>query len=304
MSAGGDQVRQEQRELANGRHGPWVIEYVESTGSTNVLAAADPIDRRVVVTNHQQAGKGRLGRAWETPAGVALTFSATVDPHLPDSDWPWVPLLAGEAVAAVMTDLGLRAEVKWPNDVLIDGAKIAGILVERVQSGSGRPLAVVGIGLNVHQQTLPVAAATSLALEGVRIDRADLLERMLRSLGERDDVIATVMTSVAQSLAEKHMHEVAGLSAEQLAAQVTASLKAEGILEHWRSEADGIHLVNGRCPYHKAAEISKLPCEADRKTIELLLGHDVEQLNRIVDGAACCEYLVRTPAEPQIIEIQ
>lgn len=146
--------------------------------------------------------------------------------------------------------------------------------------------------------------ATDKATQGVPPAYADLLERMLRSLGERDDVIATVMTSVAQSLAEKHMHEVAGLSAEQLAAQVTASLKAEGILEHWRSEADGIHLVNGRCPYHKAAEISKLPCEADRKTIELLLGHDVEQLNRIVDGAACCEYLVRTPAEPQIIEIQ
>ena len=62
--------------------------------------------------------------------------------------------------------------------------------------------------------------------------------------------------------------------------------------------------VNGRCPYHKAAEISKLPCEADRRTIELLLGHDVEQINRIVDGAARCEYLVRTPARPQIIEIQ
>ena len=93
-------------------------------------------------------------------------------------------------------------------------------------------------------------------------------------------------------------------STEELAAQVTESLRAEGILEEWRAEADGIHFVNGRCPYHKAAEISKLPCEADRRTIELLLGHDVEQINRIVDGAARCEYLVRTPARPQIIEIQ
>lgn len=146
--------------------------------------------------------------------------------------------------------------------------------------------------------------ATDKATQSVPPAYADLLERMLRSLGERDDVIATVMTSVAQSLAEKHMHEVAGLSAEELAAQVTESLKAEGILENWSSQADGIHLVNGRCPYHKAAEISKLPCEADRKTIELLLGHDVEQLNRIVDGADCCEYLVRNPAQPQIIEIR
>ncbi len=146
--------------------------------------------------------------------------------------------------------------------------------------------------------------ATEKATQGVPPAYADLLERMLRSLGERDDVIASVMTSVAESLAEKHMHKVAGLSAEELAAQVTESLRSEGILENWRAEADGIHLVNGRCPYHRAAEISKLPCEADRKAIELLLGRDVEQLNRIVDGAACCEYLVRVPTGPQVIEVQ
>jgi predicted ArsR family transcriptional regulator len=131
------------------------------------------------------------------------------------------------------------------------------------------------------------------------------MERMLRGLDEREDAIAAVMTSVAESLASKHLHEVAGLSAEELAAQVTTSLRAEGILEAWRTEADGIHLVNGRCPYHKAAEISKLPCESDRKAIEILLGQEVEQLNRIVDGAPCCEYLLRAePAQPQIIEVR
>ncbi|HNO65495.1 MAG TPA: DeoR family transcriptional regulator [Tepidiformaceae bacterium] len=145
--------------------------------------------------------------------------------------------------------------------------------------------------------------ATEKATEAVPPAYADLLERMLRGLGEQDEVIGAVMTSVAESLAEKHKSEVTGLSTEELAAQVTESLRAEGILEEWRAEADGIHFVNGRCPYHKAAEISKLPCEADRRTIELLLGHDVEQINRIVDGAARCEYLVRTPARPQIIEI-
>ncbi|MEO8540798.1 MAG: ArsR family transcriptional regulator [bacterium] len=146
-------------------------------------------------------------------------------------------------------------------------------------------------------------SATEKATQTVPPAYADLLERMLRGLGERDDVNSTVMMSVAESLASKHMHEVAGLSAEELAAQVTLSLRAEGILETWSSQTDGIHLVNGHCPYHKAAEISKLPCEADRKTIELLLGHDVEQLNRIVDGAACCEYLVRNSNQPQIIEV-
>ncbi len=147
--------------------------------------------------------------------------------------------------------------------------------------------------------------ATEKATQTVPPAYADLMERMLKGLGEREDVIAGVMASVAESVASKHRHEVFGLSQEDLVAQVTTSLRAEGILEAWHEEADGIHLINGRCPYHKAAEISKLPCESDKKAIELLLGHDVEQLNRIVDGASCCEYLVRNePARPQIIEVQ
>lgn len=146
--------------------------------------------------------------------------------------------------------------------------------------------------------------ATEKATQSVPPAYADLLERMLKSLGEREDVNLSVIMSVAESLASKHRHEVLGLSEEELVAQVTASMREEGILEGWRTEDDGIHLVNGRCPYHKAAEISKLPCESDRKAIELLLGHDVEQLNRIVDGAPCCEYLVRArTSQPQIIEV-
>lgn len=162
--------------------------------------------------------------------------------------------------------------------------------VKTVKQATGRPYYVY-FATEKTTQAMPPAYA-------------DLLERMLHSLGEREDVISTVMTSVAESLASKHRMKVSGLTVEEAAAQVTASLKAEGILEEWRTESDGIHLVNGRCPYHKAAEISKLPCESDRQAIELLLGQDVEQLNRIVDGAACCEYLVRARLEPQIIELE
>lgn len=128
---------------------------------------------------------------------------------------------------------------------------------------------------------------------------ADLLERMLRSLGEREDVIAQVMDSVAESVARKHRGEVtdtADETYETRIGQVTESLKQEGILQSWRADHDGFHLVNGQCPYRKAAEISPLPCQSDRKAIELLLGLDVEQLNRIVDGSPVCEYLVRSVA--------
>lgn len=123
---------------------------------------------------------------------------------------------------------------------------------------------------------------------------ADLLERMLRSLGQRG-VDQDVIRSVAESMASRHRAEMSDAEAappEVRVRVVTESLRAEGILDSWRAEEDGYHLVNAVCPYLRAAEISRLPCESDRKTIEMLLGADVEQLERIVDGAPCCEYLV------------
>lgn len=149
----------------------------DATPSTNALAAQDPVARRVVVTNHQTAGRGRLDRVWETPAGTSLTFSAVVDPQLEPQWWPLLPLMTGLAVSRA---IGPAAGLKWPNDVLIDDRKVCGILVERV--GTDRaPLAVIGIGVNVSQQPaeLPVETATSLAIEGLATDRAALLGEIL-----------------------------------------------------------------------------------------------------------------------------
>lgn len=175
----------------------------------------------------------------------------------------------------------------------LDNLRADGLVdVRAVRQATGRP----------YHAYFPTEKAT----QTIPPAYANLLERMLRSLGEQDTVISSVMASVAESLASRHRDEIPGNSAaiEEVIAQVTASLKTEGILEGWRSEADGFHLVNGSCPYHKAAEISTLPCESDRKAIELLLGLDVEQLNRIVDGAPRCEYLVRGGSgQPQIIEL-
>jgi len=147
--------------------------------------------------------------------------------------------------------------------------------------------------------------ATERAIGAMPAAYADLLERMLRGLGERDDVITSVMTSIAEALASRHREEVGATAGdpEKLVIRVTESLRPEGILDGWRSEEDGFHLVNGACPYRKAAEISPLPCESDRQAIELLLGLDVEQLNRIVDGSPVCEYLVRSVGGPQLIEV-
>jgi BirA family biotin operon repressor/biotin-[acetyl-CoA-carboxylase] ligase len=157
----------------------WTVRLHAEAGSTNALAATEPVRDTVVVADHQQAGRGRLDRDWVTPRGAALTFSAVVDPVVGPEWWPVLPLVAGYAVASA---LGSLAALKWPNDVMIGDRKVCGILVERVNTRP--PLAVIGIGINVDQSAaeLPVTTATSLALAGTVIDRTVLFGRVVESL--------------------------------------------------------------------------------------------------------------------------
>jgi BirA family transcriptional regulator, biotin operon repressor / biotin---[acetyl-CoA-carboxylase] ligase len=143
-----------------------------------------------LVAEHQTAGRGRLDRSWETPDRAALTVSFLARPSVPVARWPWLPLVAGIAVAeAVRRTTELSVVLKWPNDVLVDDRKLAGLLVERVERADGAG-AVIGIGINVSQrhEELPLASATSLLLEGATPDRTDLLravgEELARGLAE------------------------------------------------------------------------------------------------------------------------
>ncbi|QZY29982.1 biotin--[acetyl-CoA-carboxylase] ligase [Nocardioides coralli] len=170
------------------RLAPLGVEVLPRAGSTNALVAdrarAGEPEGLVLVTEHQTAGRGRLDRTWETPDRAALTFSLLLRPTRPAEEWPWLPLLAGVAVAAALRDHGVPAELKWPNDVLLDGDKTAGILAERLETGAG-PAAVLGIGLNVTttREELPTAAATSVLLAtGGAPDRTELLATILTRL--------------------------------------------------------------------------------------------------------------------------
>jgi BirA family biotin operon repressor/biotin-[acetyl-CoA-carboxylase] ligase len=168
--------------------GDWRVEVTEATPSTNAAVAerarAGEDEGLVLVTEHQTAGRGRLDRVWETPARSSLTFSVLLRPDLPAGDWTWLPLLAGYAVQAALADRIPEIALKWPNDVLVEERKLAGILVERIESPTG-PAAVVGIGINVSQtlDELPVALATSIELEtSEQVDRSGLLGQVLGSL--------------------------------------------------------------------------------------------------------------------------
>jgi BirA family biotin operon repressor/biotin-[acetyl-CoA-carboxylase] ligase len=147
------------------------LDVVAETGSTNAdlagRARAGDASGAVLVTDYQSAGRGRLGRTWTAPPGTSIAMSLLVQPNDVDpARWTWLPLLAGVAVVEALRRVADTYPVlKWPNDVLVDGRKICGILAERVETPSG-PACVIGIGLNVHltEEELPVPTATSLAV--------------------------------------------------------------------------------------------------------------------------------------------
>lgn len=152
--------------------GLWsAVDVVERTGSTNAdLAArarAGAPAGSVLVTDFQDAGRGRQGRTWVAPRGTSIAMSVLVRPADVDpARWTWLPLLAGLAVVeALRRAADVPALLKWPNDVLVDGLKVCGVLAERVETPAG-PACVLGTGVNVWlaADELPVPTATSLAL--------------------------------------------------------------------------------------------------------------------------------------------
>jgi len=151
-----------------------VLDSSPSTNSELLALAADAgiPSFTAVLTLDQTAGRGRLDRSWVAPRGTALALSVLVRDALASPIATWLPLLAGLALAEAVDEvLPGRIAVKWPNDLLIDGLKVCGILVE---VAPGTRDAVIGSGLNLAQsaEQLPVPTATSLALAGADVDDA------------------------------------------------------------------------------------------------------------------------------------
>ncbi len=170
------------------------VRLLDETASTSAVVAAAAEsgagEGLVVVTEHQIAGRGRLGRGWESPPRAGLTFSVLLRPAGPPPQrWSWLPLLAGLAVTdALAAAAAIETQLKWPNDVLAPGGvgqrggKLAGILAERHAAA-----VTVGIGLNVTSRASELPdGATSLLLAGATsTDRAALLTAILAELERR-----------------------------------------------------------------------------------------------------------------------
>ena len=149
------------------------------------MLADDEAEGAVAVAEEQTEGRGRLGRSWEAPAGTSVLVSVLLLPTIEAARLPELSLVAGGAVAEAIGEVtGIEPAIKFPNDVLIDGRKVAGILAE---SSKGR--VVLGIGVNVNQtaEQLPAQTETpptSLRIEtGHEVARAPLLAAILERLG-------------------------------------------------------------------------------------------------------------------------
>lgn len=153
------------------------------------LAAGGAADGTVVVADHQTAGRGRRGHQWEDEPGACLLVSILVRSSLPLPRRPLLSFAAAVAVAEALIDIaGVEARLKWPNDVMVSGRKIAGILLESRSVIASAPT-IIGIGVNVAQSRFApdlAGRATSIALEcGRAIARDALLDALLRHFDAR-----------------------------------------------------------------------------------------------------------------------
>jgi BirA family biotin operon repressor/biotin-[acetyl-CoA-carboxylase] ligase len=162
--------------------------YEPSCESTQILLDETAAEGAVAVCDEQTSGRGRLGRAWQAPAGTSILCSVVLRPPA-ERRLPELSLVAGMAVAdAVELALGLSAQIKWPNDVMVNRRKVAGVLAE-ARDGA----VVLGIGINVNQtrEQLPADARSPVAslrtIDGVERERAPVLATLLEQLEERYD---------------------------------------------------------------------------------------------------------------------
>jgi BirA family biotin operon repressor/biotin-[acetyl-CoA-carboxylase] ligase len=158
--------------------------YVESTPSTQLLIPADAPEGAIVVAGEQTEGRGRLGRRWLAPAGTSLLCSLQLRPTVPGERLPELTGVAARACAdAIAAVSALEPALKFPNDVLLDERKVAGVLAE---AREGRVILGIGVNVNLAEDQLPQEVdrrATSLLVEtGRELSRAELLVELLERL--------------------------------------------------------------------------------------------------------------------------
>lgn len=229
------------------------------TDSTNRVAlelghGGEP-EGAVVIAEEQTAGRGRAGRAWHSERGAGIYATLLLRPRLAPVQAPLLTMMAGlSAHAAIQAQTGLTVDVKWPNDLLIGGKKVGGILTEMHAEPSQVRFVIVGIGINVNQEKFPgelSATATSLRVESGKMQpRAELVVRLLREfendynrfLREGAETVTERFSRVSSYAAGKRVSVTTG--AESYGG-TTAGLSAEGLLRVKRDDGETVTVIAG-----------------------------------------------------------
>ena len=219
------------------------LDYVSTTGSTNtdlIALAKDRENLSVLVAGHQSAGRGRAtGRQWIAPEGSSLAISVLLRPtdsankQLEPHTFGWLPLIAGLAMCRAVQKFlpSATVSVKWPNDVLVGGHKISGILSELLPDLSG---VVIGAGLNISQtaEQLPVETATSIAIErgsGEQLSNDKILAAYLEELVRAFDTFVACGGDAVESGLRDQVASVCSSLGRRLRAMMPGDQELTGV---------------------------------------------------------------------------
>lgn len=181
------------------------IRYFHELDSTNNYAKEkfeELEDGSLVISESQTDGKGRLGKNWQSNPGEGIWMSTVLKPDIPVYKAPFLTLVAGAAILNAFRNLGVDAKIKWPNDIVLNGKKICGILTEMVAEVEKVGCVVIGMGINVNTMLFPgelSEKATSLKKEGFEVKKSDIIREIMHEFeklyipyieyGSRDEII-------------------------------------------------------------------------------------------------------------------
>lgn len=247
---------------------PTILRF-DSLDSTNLEAMrqgeAGATEGLCIVSREQTSGRGRLDRSWESPKDAGLYFSIILRPQLKMSAWPLITLMAALAVSdALMKACGLRADIKWPNDLCINDRKLCGILAETVETETGLA-AIVGIGINMKAGSLPATVsdlATSVeSATGCQPDSERVLKELLEAIGDRYELLQTPLGG------EHTIREWCANSSYAIGRRVRVSLENdtfEGITRGLESDgALRVETEGGRLRIVRAGDVTALVSDKD-----------------------------------------
>ncbi len=198
---------------------PEIIQPAQA-GSTNshlkeLLKQQKLSECSVVITNNQVAGRGQPGNKWETQPGKNLTFSMILYPHMIKASEQFIiSKMVSVAIIEVLDQSGIEASIKWPNDIYAGNLKLGGILIENTISGSTIDQCIIGIGLNVNQDTFPNNLPNPVSIKnitGIETDLLSLFQKTYESLVENYALLTDKTYKPINIIYQERMYRKSGM---------------------------------------------------------------------------------------------